>query len=61
MNLERGSIGLVGVGLGGVILAVEVAGDRTTLLGWNPKVRGAGVENDLEGLWWVAEGDLGEV
>lgn len=61
VDLERGSVGLVRVGLGGVILAVEVAGDGAALLGWNPKVGGAGVEDDLEGLWWIAEGDLGEV
>lgn len=61
VDLKRGSVGLVGVGLGGVILAVEVAGDRAALLGWNPEVGGAGVEDDLEGLWWIAEGDLGEV
>lgn len=61
MDLKRGSVGLVGVRLGGVILAVEVAGDGAALLRWNPEVGRAGVENNLEGLWWVAEGDLGEV
>ena len=61
VDLERGSVGLVSVGLGGVILGVKIAGDGATLLGRNPEVGGAGIENDLEGLRWVAEGDLGEV
>jgi len=40
---------------------VKVAGNRAALGGWNPKVRASGVEDDLEVLGWVADGDLGEV
>lgn len=61
VDLKRRSVRLVGVRLRGVILAVQVASDGAALLRWDPKVRAAGVENDLEALWWVAESDLGEV
>lgn len=61
VDLEARSIRLVGLGCGRIVLGVQVAGDATALLGWDPEVGGAGIKNNLEGLWWVTEGDLGEV
>lgn len=58
---ELGAVLLEGGGLARVVLAVEVAGDRAAGLGWDPEVGAAGVEDDLECLWWAADGDLGEV
>jgi hypothetical protein len=40
---------------------VQVAGDATAGLRGNPEVGGAGVQDDLEGLRRVTNGDLGEV
>ena len=44
-----------------VVLGVEVAGDGTALLGWDPEVGATSVENDLEGLRRRTNGDLREV
>lgn len=58
---EFGAVLLVAGGLARVVLAVEVAGDGAARLGWNPEVGASGVKDDLECLWRVADGDLGEV
>lgn len=58
---ELGTVLLVRARLARVVLAVKVAGDGAAGLGWNPEVGASGVKNDLECLWWVTDGDLGEV
>ena len=58
---ELGAVLLVAGGLARVVLAVKVAGDGAARLGWNPEVGATSVKDDLERLWWVADGDLGEV
>lgn len=58
---EFGAVLLVAGGLARVVLAVEVAGDGAAGLGWNPEVGASGVKDNLECLWGVADGDLGEV
>lgn len=40
---------------------MEVASDAATRLGGNPEVGATSVKNNLEGLRWGADGDLGEV
>lgn len=61
LDSEFGAVLLVAGRLARVVLAVEVAGDGAARLGWNPEVGASGVKDDLEVLWWVADGDLGEV
>lgn len=61
LDSELGAVLLVAGRLARVVLAVEVAGDGAARLGWNPEVGASGIKDDLEVLWWVADGDLGEV
>lgn len=61
VDLEFTAVLLVGGRGRRVVLGVEVAGDAAALLGRNPEVGAAGVENDLEALGRVTDGDLGEV
>ena len=54
---------LVSGGSGGIVLAVEEAGDvgEVAVLARHPQVAGAGVKDDLEGLGRSADGDGAEV
>lgn len=61
LDRELGAVLLVAGRLARVVLAVEVAGDGAAGLGGDPEVGASGVEDDLEVLRWVADGDLGEV
>jgi hypothetical protein len=61
VDLELTAVLLVGGRGRRVVLGVEVAGDAAALLGRNPEVGAAGVEDDLEALGRVTDGDLGEV
>jgi hypothetical protein len=54
---ELRAVGLVGGGLGRVELGVGAAGSRGALGGGDPQVGGSSVEDNLEGLGGVAEGD----
>lgn len=44
-----------------VILAVEIASDGATVLGWDPEIGATSVQDDLELLRGVANGNGGEV
>ena len=57
------SIYLVSRGASGVVLAVEEASDvgEVAVFAWHPKVAGAGVKDDLEGLGRSSNGDGSEV
>ena len=56
-----GAVLLVAVGVAVIVLAVEVAGDGSTVGRWDPEIGATSVQNDLELLRWVADGNLGEV
>lgn len=58
---ELGAVLLVGTRGRGVILAVQVACDGSTLRRRHPEVGAAGVEHDLEALRGGTQGDFGEV
>lgn len=61
MDLEVRSVLLVGGRGRGVVGGVQEASNAVARLGGNPEVGASSVENDLERLGRVADGDLGEV
>lgn len=61
VDLKVRSVLLVGRRGGGVVGGVQEASNAVARLGGNPEVGASSVENDLEGLGRVADGDLGEV
>lgn len=61
LDLEGAAVFLVRRRRRRVIRRVQVAGDGAALLGRHPQVRAAGVEDDLEVLGRIADGDLREV
>jgi hypothetical protein len=44
-----------------IVLVVQVAGDGTALGGWDPEIGATCIQDDLEVLWWRANGDFREV
>lgn len=61
LNLERGTVLLVGRGRRRLVLGVQIACYRAALRRWHPKVRAAGVEDNLESLGGSSDADLREV
>lgn len=61
MDLELGAVALVSGRVRRLVLGVEVAGDAAALLGGDPEVGAARIEDNLECLGRGTDGDLGEV
>lgn len=61
VDLELAAVALVSGRVRRLVLGVEVAGDAAALLGGNPEVRAARIEDNLECLGRGTDGDLGEV
>lgn len=55
---KLGSVLLVCRRCGRIVLVMEIAGDGTTLSGWNPEIGATGVKDDFEPLRWRAKGNL---